>query len=84
MNVFPSKGPPPYRELSRRDSETSRNSEDSHPTQDFEVKPLAEKEEVKMVPAPPPKENAWSRPRRDDKHEPVRQVSEYRDIFWAL
>nr|KAG5707115.1 hypothetical protein BaRGS_011826 [Batillaria attramentaria] len=46
----------------RRDSETSRTSDDSHPDRD--VKPTPPKhEDVKMVPAPPPKENAWSRPR---------------------
>lgn len=62
---------------SRRDSETSRASDDSH-SAEKDSRPPA-KEERKMVPAPPPKENAWSRPRSDAggrPAEPARQVSE--------
>jgi hypothetical protein len=68
----------------RRDSETSHHSQDSHDT------PPAPKEERKMVPAPPPKENAWARPRADPNGPPpagpsrsadpvTRQVDDHED-----
>lgn len=49
-----------------KDGETTKYSEDTHGTE-RESKPVSSKtEEVKMVPAPPPKENAWARPRKDE------------------
>ncbi|XP_076456234.1 eukaryotic translation initiation factor 4B-like isoform X2 [Babylonia areolata] len=61
---------------SRRDSDTSRQSDDSHPG-DREGR-AGSRDDRKMVPAPPPKENAWSKPRSEAvtrPAEPSRQMS---------